>query len=341
MRQSNNREILLSKALYPSLITSYSLVPPHLGKQFLEVYSQIRDDRLYAKKNGLKTKNETYKLALNGTSGNYQNEYSWLYSPKSVMQIRINGQLLLLMLTEKLIEAGAKIKQLNTDGVLYVINKDVDVNSILKEWEEITKLTLETEEFEKFYQFAVNDYLAIGKGYSTVMNNFKKGIYEIDKKGNKIDTVEKIKSKYLKYKGLFIPEVTLGKGMQPLIIPKAINNYFADGIPIEQTIYNCKDINDFITYQKVGKQFYVEYKNQRLQHINRFYASTNGAYICKVKNTSKGLSYEKLIATSGVTVVNDLSKIKGLPNNINYLYYIKEIRKIIDAFEVIQLSLFD
>ena len=36
--------------------------------------------------------------------------------------------------------------------------------------------------------------------------------------------------------------------MQPMIIPKAINANLADNIPVEETIRNCKDINEFITY---------------------------------------------------------------------------------------------
>ena len=66
---------------------------------------------------------ETKKLLLNSVTGNYQNEYSWLYSPFAVMQIRMNGQLVLLMLCERLMELGATIIQINTDGVLYRIKK--------------------------------------------------------------------------------------------------------------------------------------------------------------------------------------------------------------------------
>lgn len=302
-------------SLYPSLIISYNLVPKHLGKEFLDIYSQIREERLYAKKHGLDIKNQTYKLSLNGATGNYQNQYSWLYDPIAVLKIRINGQLFLLMLTEMLIEAGAKMKQINTDGALYVINKNVDVNTILKKWENITKLSLETDEFERFYQFAINDYVGVLKGYS--------------------ETKDK---KLLKKKGLFIDKVTLGKGMQPMIIPKAINNFLVDGIPIEETVYNSKDINDFLTYQKVGKQFDVYYGKDKVTHINRFYMSTNGKYLTKCYKD--GSNVEKIVATSGVTIANNLNDIKKFPTKINYDYYLKEIRKITNAFTTKQLTLF-
>lgn len=53
-------------SLYPSLIISYGIVPKHLGEEFLQIYSNIRTERLAAKKAKQKIKNETLKLALNG-----------------------------------------------------------------------------------------------------------------------------------------------------------------------------------------------------------------------------------------------------------------------------------
>ena len=312
-------ELLLDSdvnSLYPSLIISYELVPPHLGKEFLEIYAQVREERLYAKKHKQKIKNETLKLALNGATGNYQNEHSWLYSPETVMKIRMNGQLLLLMLAEKLMKIGARIIQVNTDGILYTIPKDAPYQDVLKEWEEETNLTLETDEFERFYQFAINDYLGILKGYN--------------------ETKDK---SLLKKKGLFIDTVSLGKGMQPMIIPKAINAYFAEGIPIGKTIRESKDINDFITYQKVGKQFYVELDGKKIASINRYYASTGGFYIYKVnKETGKAVS---LLTKSGLKIVNDLTQLKEFPKDINYEYYISEARKIVFPMEHVQLSLYN
>jgi hypothetical protein len=238
------------------------------------------------------------------------------------MRIRINGQLLLLMLAEKLIKHGARIKQLNTDGVLYTIKKNVDLDSILKQWEDETKLTLETEEYEAFYQFAINDYLAVGKGYKETKN-----------------------PKLLKYKGLFIPKVSLGKGMQPMVIPKAINAWFTDKVPVEETIMNNKDINDFITYQKVGKKFSVEYKGNLVQHINRYYVSKSGyggcLYKCTVDDDGRRVDYTNMLKGYDVTLVNNLEDVKEFPKDINYQYYIYQAKKIINQLENKQLSLYD
>ena len=307
-------------SLYPSLIIEYGFYPPHLGKEFLEVYKGIKDERIEAKHNGNKLKNLTLKLSINGLSGNLQSEFSWCYSPKTVMRIRINGQLLLLMLAEKLISIGCQIIQANTDG-LFVLRKKKDeqkFKDVCKWWENLTKLELEEDRFERFYQFAINDYLGVLEGYKDSKN-----------------------PKLLKKKGLFIDSVTLGKGMQPMIIPKAINANLADNIPVEETIRNCKDINEFITYQKVDKKFTVQYMNKFITHINRYYVSTNGGYLykCEVEG-NKIVKFANMLTASGVTLCNDITAIKEFPKNINYKYYIKEANKILAKLKIQEQGLF-
>ena len=307
-------------SLYPSLIIEYGFYPPHLGKEFLEVYKGIKDERIEAKHNGNKLKNLTLKLSINGLSGNLQSEFSWCYSPKTVMRIRINGQLLLLMLAEKLISIGCQIIQANTDG-LFVLRKKKDeqkFKNVCKWWENLTKLELEEDRFERFYQFAINDYLGVLEGYKNSKN-----------------------PKLLKKKGLFIDSVTLGKGMQPMIIPKAINANLADNIPVEETIRNCKDINEFITYQKVDKKFAVQYMNKFINHINRYYVSTNGGYLykCEVED-GKIVKFANMLTASGVTLCNDITAIKEFPRNINYKYYIKEANKILAKLKIQEQGLF-
>lgn len=302
-------------SLYPSMLIEYEFYPKHLGKEFLEVYKQIKDERIEAKHNGDKVKNETLKLALNGLSGNLQNEHNFCYSPFAVMQIRINGQLLLLMLAEKLTQIGCRIVQANTDGLFVLLKKDAysKVNSICREWEQLTKLTLEEDRFKAMYQYAINDYFAITED-------------------NKV-----------KEKGMFITAVKLGKGLTPKIIPKAVISFFKDGIPVEDTIKNCTDIRDFLMSEKTGKQWHVEYMNEEQQRTNRFYASTNGGYLWKWKysNDSDIKSYQNMLTASGVTLLNKFDDKPIKERKINYRYYIMEAYKIIRDLKPLQLSLWD
>lgn len=307
-------------SLYPSMIIEHHFYPEHLGKEFLEVYSNIKNERVEAKRNHNKVKDKTLKLALNGLSGNLQNEHNFCYSPMTVMKIRMNGQLMLLMLAEKLIAIGCKILQANTDG-LFVLRKKCDEDKfkqVCKEWETLTKLGLEEDRFEAFYQFAINDYLAIKEGYSINKN-----------------------SDFLKKKGLFIDSVSLGKGMKPIIIPEAINKFLADNIPVEDTIRNCTNVLKFLTYQKVNKKYEVEYNNKIVQRINRYYVSTNGYSLYKRKKLENGqYSYINMLKNNGVIILNDLSNVNKLPDDIDYKYYISEANKIIDKFFTFQLTLF-
>ena len=321
-------------SLYPSMLIEYEFYPRHLGKEFLEVYKQIKDERIEAKHNGDKVKNETLKLALNGLSGNLQNEHNFCYSPFAVMQIRINGQLLLLMLAEKLTQIRCRIVQANTDGLFVLLKKDAysKVNSICREWEQLTKLTLEEDRFKAMYQYAINDYFAITED-------------------NKV-----------KEKGMFITAVKLGKGLTPKIIPKAVISFFKDGIPVEDTIKNCTDIRDFLMSEKTGKQWHVEYMNEEQQRTNRFYASTNGGYLWKWKDTghkegeiitytepyvgerkykASARQYQNMLTASGVTLLNKFDNKPIEERKINYRYYIMEAYKIIRDLKPLQLSLWD
>ena len=311
-------------SLYPSMLIEYEFYPKHLGPEFLEVYKQIKDERIEAKHNGNKVKNETLKLALNGLSGNLQNEHNFCYSPFAVMQIRINGQLLLLMLAEKLTQLGCRIVQANTDGLFVLLKKDVysKVNNVCREWEQLTRLTLEEERFKAMYQYAINDYFAIT---------------EDDK---------------VKEKGMFITTVKLGKGLTPKIIPKAVINFFKNGVSVEETIKGCQDIRDFLMSEKTGKQWHVEYNNKEQQRTNRFYASTNGAYLWKWKEKDTNRfdisipcptekQYQNMLTASGVTLLNYLDDKPIEERKINYRYYIMEAYKIIRDLKPLQLSLWD
>ena len=352
----NNPEIIIPKedemlididvaSLYPSMLIEYKFYPKHLGPEFLEVYSQIKNERIEAKHAGDKVKNETLKLALNGLSGNLQNEHNFCYSPFAVMQIRINGQLLLLMLAESLTDIGCRIVQANTDGLFVLLKKDSysKVQEICRSWEQQTKLVLEEDRFEAMYQYAINDYIAVSEGYQEMKKLFKTNPERaLNKKGKPYTSLDAIKDDYIKEKGMFITKVLLGKGMSPKIIPEAIRDYFVDNIPVRDTIYNCKDINKFLTYQKVDKKFSVEYNNNLIQRINRFYASTNGPYLykCLVDSEGRRTNFTNLLTASGITILNKFDNKPIEERKINYRYYLKECLKIIEELEPKQLSLF-
>lgn len=325
----NEDELLLDSdvnSLYPSLMRMYHLYPPKLKDVLGQIFPQIIDDRLEFKRTGQKNKNETYKYMLNGVSGKMQDETSWLFSPFTVMQVRINGQLLLLMLAERLLKLGCKLYQINTDGILYKLKKSKyeELQQVLKEWEKLTMLTLETEEFTQFYQLAINDYFGV-------------------EPNNKI-----------KKKGFFLTDIELGKGLTPKIIPEAIINYFVHNIPVEDTIKSCKDICKFLQAEKTGKQWTVEYNEQIQQRINRFYVSNSGYYLWKWKLDDAGKkSYQIMLKDHGVRLHNKFYFDEDLQwkysqgetfqsiYDIDYQYYINQCIKVIEKLKPKQLNLFN
>lgn len=303
-------------SMYPSFIIKYKWIPRHLGKEFWQVYSQIYKERIEAKHSGQKLKNLALKLTLNSVTGKMQQETSWMYDPFSVFKIRINGQLILLMLVDRLLELNCKIVQVNTDGVMYIAQKTQReaVQEAVSEVEQLTQLTFESDDYEAFYQYAINDYFGVEKGYSQSHD-----------------------PKLIEKKGMFITDPRLGKGLAPAIIPKAVINYFLTKQPTSEYIKSSKNIEDFLMYQRVDKKFKVFHGETPIQRINRFYASTNDYSLFKVDPTGK---VENMLTKSGVTILNKMNDIPIEGRHLNYQYYISEANKIISEFVYQQLELF-
>jgi len=307
-------------SMYPSLLIKYQWGPRHLGKLFCDIFSNLYKERIEAKRTGQDLKNKFLKIVLNSPTGKMQQEVSWLYDPFNVFKIRINGQLILLMVVDRLLSLGCEIIQCNTDGVVYR-SKKTSANRIqeaIAEVESITQLSFEIDEYEAFYQYAINDYFGVIKGWSKSHN-----------------------PKLIEKKGMFITETKLGKGLAPVVIPKAVINYFLTGQSVDEFIRNDNDIYDFLMTQAVDRKFKVEHGDKPIQRINRFYASTNGAYLYKVKQNPDGeLQYNNMLTKSGVTVLNKLDDRLMVDRKVNYRYYISEAKKIISDFTEQQLELF-
>ena len=305
-------------SMYPSFIVQYKWIPRHLGEEFWQVYSDIYHERIEAKHSGQKLKSDALKLTLNSVTGKMQQETSWMYDPFSVFKIRINGQLVLLMIVDRLLELGCEIIQVNTDGVMYVANKYLSnaIGEAIREVEDITKLSFEADRYEAFYQYAVNDYFGVVEGWSKSHD-----------------------PKLIERKGMFITENRLGKGMAPVIIPKAVINYFLTREPVDVFIKRQTDIKDFLMTQRVDKKFKLVHGNEPVQRINRYYASTNGPYLFKQDKDDVD-KVTNMLTKSGVTILNKFDDLPIESRKINYRYYISEAKKVIADFTEQELSLF-
>ena len=249
-----------------------------------------------------------------------QQETSWAYDPLNAYKIRINGQLILLMLVERLLSINCKIVQVNTDGVIYIANKAnrEAITSFIREVEDITKLHFDTDDYESFYQYDVNNYFGIHSGYS---------------QSGDPSLIEK--------KGRFITEIGLNNSMTPVVISKAVINYFLTKEPIDKFVREDKNIRDFLMSQSVNREFKVEYGNKSIQRTNRYYASNSGYYLMRVKDKSYESKKENILSETGVIILNHIDDTPIEDRKINYQYYIGKAKKIVSEFINRQLTIFD
>ena len=307
-------------SMYPSLAIIYKWLPVHLGKDFWNVYESLYKERVIAKRNHDELKAKAFKFALNSPIGKMQNESSWAYDPLNAYKIRMNGQLILLMLVDRLLSINCKIVQVNTDGVVYIADKANRelINQFVHEVENITKLHFDSDDYESFYQYDVNNYFGIRKGYS---------------QSGDPSLIEK--------KGKFITEIGLNNSMTPVVISKAVINYFLTKEPIDKFVKEDKNIRDFLMSQSVNREFKVEYGNKPIQRINRYYASNSGYYLMRVKDKMYETKKESILSDVGVILLNHIDSTPIEERKINYQYYIGKAKTIVSEFINRQLTIFD
>lgn len=307
-------------SMYPSLAIIYKWLPVHLGKDFWNVYESLYKERVIAKRNHDELKAKAFKFALNSPIGKMQNESSWAYDPLNAYKIRMNGQLILLMLVDRLLSINCKIVQVNTDGVVYIADKANRelINQFIHEVENITKLHFDSDDYESFYQYDVNNYFGIRKGYS---------------QSGDPSLIEK--------KGKFITEIGLNNSMTPVVISKAVINYFLTKEPIDKFVKEDKNIRDFLMSQSVNREFKIEYGNEPVQRINRYYASNSGYYLMRVKDKMYETKKESILSDVGVILLNHIDSTPIEKRKINYQYYIGKAKTIVSEFINRQLTIFD
>lgn len=152
-------------SMYPTLIVMMEA----LGEA-TETYNQIRLDRLKIKHTD-KVRANAMKLLLNSVYGLFKSEYSALFNPLAGSTVCIYGQIALFTLCKMLYNAGYRIVNINTDGVAFEDNGSEVYKDILLEWEqEFTAengvgMKLEIDEFDRWIQKDVNNYIALQGGH--------------------------------------------------------------------------------------------------------------------------------------------------------------------------------
>lgn len=289
-------------SFYPATILLEDIAPEGIKEAFLQVYKKIVDDRLEAKRTGDKARANCEKILINSAFGKFKSKSSFLYNPKSLLQVTLNCQFRLLEVIEKIIKADLEILQINTDGVITFCKSDGDLlklRDIMKVWEHSTGYQMEETPYKALIMKDANNYVAV-----------------------KEDGKKKEKGKP------FQTKTDLGRlsgGAYPLILSKGIHNYFLKGISPEETVKQAELI-DFI---KFGKRYkYIEPAGVQTR-INRW------VYGKEVNNALKSESS----TGSGRVKTDDTNII--LANNYRHLNvnkidterYIQEIKDNIQDLE--------
>ena len=306
---------------YPSIIVNFNVAPAHLNEGcFVKLVQWLRDTRVEAKHSKEEYIDgipkdvlaQVLKIVINSIYGKLGFEEGDICDRLAVLNVTINGQLLIMMLCEELELNGIEVISANTDGIvvkLYKRDKD-KFDKISEHWKEITKFGADSEEYECYINRDINNYC----------------IKELNGK--------------ISYKGALNPKmyaVDLSKGYDMPIVAQAVVNYFIYNKPIMETLYESKDILDFCKAQNMSdKKYRLEYltnnKVEEIQCKTRFYVSMTGGSLIKCEKN--GTARTNLCVGYKVTPLNTLDDTRIELRNINYQYYHDECMKIIDPIKL-------
>ena len=297
-------------SFYPNLGISNRVFPAHLSESFCDIYKSVYDMRQGYKKGT--AENAMLKLALNGVYGDSNNKYSPFYDPQYTMSITINGQLMLCMLAEWLGAGAIKMIQANTDGITVMVHKKhVEwMKEVAKAWEQRTGLELESVQYAAMFIRDVNSYIAVkknGKGIKRI------GAYAY------ITPLEDPTTR----------ELGWHKDHSNRVSIMAAEAQMVHGVSVDEFVRNHRDPFDFMLSVKVPRSSRLMHGDERAQNTSRYYVSTDGAQLTKFMPGLKGGPEREFAVQKGwtTTLANDARAFRW--NNVNWLYYINEAKKLV------------
>lgn len=343
------------EGLYPNIGIVNHLAPAHLGEAFTTEYAKLPAERKeWQKRKGKKcVEANSLKLAANGTYGKTNDKFSVFFDPQYTMTITINGQLLLCMLAEWLLDVPTfQIIQINTDGITYRIHSSMEPHAaeVCKRWEAFTLLKLESANYKRMFIRDVNNYIAESPDGKLK----QKGAYWHPEPLNYADSISEQQPP------------AWHKDLGNCISIRAAVAAMVHGIDPETYIRAHTDAFDFMCRVKADRSSQLLLGGVRVQNTTRYYVAKDGAPLVKISppngplgayKRSNGVHpsvYEKrMIETNGewcetvctknkskyeqretaieagwkIAECNDARNFRF--DNVNYDWYVAQARKLI------------
>ena len=301
---------------YPHLMTIEGYTSRAIPNS--KIYEEMLERRMAAKKSGDKATANALKLVANTTYGAMLNRYNDLYDPLMGRSVCITGQLRLLELANHLYTdcSTLRIIQLNTDGIMVSLDCSEmhKYTEICKEWQDRTGFELEEDVIKEIIQKDVNNYIEIAcdgnlkvKGGLLVRGIAPAGAFNINNNMN--------------------------------IVAKALVDYFAKDVPVEETINNCADPFAFQIVAKASGKYSRVFQivnplnnpqEVQTQRCNRVYASKDlrlGTLMKTHKETGRNAKIGRLPAHCLIDNNNEAS-IEDIDKN----WYIQIAKKYVNDF---------
>ena len=297
---------------YPHLMVYYGYTSRNIPDP--EIYANMLNERMKAKKSGDIATANALKLVANTTYGAMLNKYNDLYDPLMGRSVCITGQLFLLEISQHLIKecSTLRIVQLNTDGIMVSFDESEydKVLEITKEWEQRTRFELEEDKIKRIVQKDVNNYV------------------EIPYKGK-----PKIKGGYL-VRGI-APAGAFNINNNMTIVAKAIVEYFVNDVPVEETINKCNDIFEFQIIAKAGAKYKEAYhlvdgEKIPVQKVNRIYATNDESYGKIYKIKAENDSIAKIESLPEHCIIDNDNKLTI--DKVDRTFYIELAKKRINDY---------
>jgi hypothetical protein len=299
---------------YPNLAIVNNFYPEHLGQLFCAIYKDVYEQRKTYKKGT--PENAMLKLALNGVYGDSNNKYSVFLDTQYTMSITVNGQLILCMLAEQLMNIpGLQMIQANTDGLTVRIPRTAhdSVRAVCRGFEQLSGIAIEEAVYNHMFIRDCNGYVA----------QYSDG--KIKRKGP--------------YRSVFNPPaINIGVGdldwhqdHSALVIPLAVESALIHGEPVRDYILNHDNIHDFMLRTKIPRSSRLVIGETPQQNVTRYYVSKSGAPMTKIMPPlARKPGVERRIGICVGWNVSEANQIgTAVGSDIDFEYYIQEAEKLL------------